>query len=267
MKAQILFRRRLSALLLSAVIGVLAGCGGYPSEMAREPSKGWEPVAATCHDTFVTYLSRTSYEPVACTEPHSYETVHVGRFGADTDVLPTSASTVYHQAWAECDKAFTEFLGGPWRDRNLRLRVAVPDPLGWDDGARWYACETTILVVLGQESLSVSVKNGFTSLPELAYGCADVEESGQIFSAKRCDQPHNAEYVGSILHDVGYDQMREEVDSSPCIALVDRFTGTEAEYGWWERDPGRDDWELGDRYLRCFLWTGEGEPVSRSLKA
>lgn len=98
----------------------------------------------------------SSYEPVACTEPHTTETVHVGTLtdaNAAGTIPPVPGSAATRPVRAECEQRADEFLGAPWRHGRVELSVVLPAEQAWADGARWYRCDLSLAAVQADDEL------------------------------------------------------------------------------------------------------------------
>jgi hypothetical protein len=240
-----------------AVSTLLAACD-RPAP-APPPANVWQPAAGTCHDGFTFSLSQAAYEELSCTEPHLYEAFHVGTFAASVGEPPAAGSKEFKDTWAFCDGLLSEYVGGDWRDRQLRLRVAAPKPAAWQSGARWFLCTATVWTLNGAiVRLTKSMKDGFATMPELEYGCIELIEHPPASYARRCDEPHNTEYVGHFSADEGDPK-------TSCATAVDGFTGTKGVYGEWLAPAFSEEWEIGDHDVRCFVYSDRY--ISKSLKA
>jgi hypothetical protein len=97
-----------------------------------------------------------------------------------------------------------------------------------------------------------------------------VEADGE-YQAKRCDEPHNAEFVGVISWSYSYAAMREESAKDgdrihqECQKSVAAFAGATVRTGTWNWSPDEAEWLAGDQSLRCYLYLN-ATTVSRSLK-
>jgi hypothetical protein len=272
--------------LLLAVTLTLAACGQggggdltdqWPS--MAEPA-AWSPRAGTCHQVFEPRLMRSAYDPVACDETHRFETVHVGRFDGEAPSAgpPGEGTPQFNSAWADCDAQATAYLGGQWRDRQVRVAVSLPVPEGWIAGSRWYMCQLGPVEWTGNRAtvLDQSVKGRFTSLPMLEWGCGNQPDSGE-FEPTACAEPHDTEFVGSFNLDMSYEAVQARYDVNDpmfhqeCLKLIAAFVGVPGPArlprgtgsSYWL--PDGVDWEAGDHSVRCFLWI-DGGTVTRSLR-
>lgn len=263
----------------------LAGCSRAPGidgvivdqwPAMAEPT-GWEPQAGVCYQDVNPVLPRFPQGTVECTQYHKAETIYIGQVAdaAGMTSQPTADSPAYRAAWAECDAKTTEYVGGPWRERKIRIGLAFPTNSNWDGGARWFACQASAVQrVVGSATLvRFGLKGAFDSQPDLLQGCAQVSDGTSTgeWTSKSCDQTHNAEFVGTFVwegpREVAKAQLQQG-DSTlhrKCRAAVLAFAGATVRTGTYAWLPGEPDWKAGDNSVRCFLWL-EGTSVSRSLK-
>jgi Septum formation len=245
---------------------------------AMDEPVGWQPTAGVCYDNMASFLRRFPPGTSECTQWHRAEVVHIGRIadGAETTKPPTPDSPAYLKAWAECDAKTTDYLGGPWRERKVRIGVAFPMDSTWEGGARWFACQASVVqrVVGAAIPVKFGLKGKFDSEPELAQGCAQVSDgtgTGE-WTAKRCDEAHNAEFVGTFAWDTSREDAKAELHREnstlhrKCRETVGSFVGATVRTGTYVWLPSEADWKAGDRSVRCFYWL-QDKTVSRSLKS
>ncbi|GIH07600.1 hypothetical protein Rhe02_56670 [Rhizocola hellebori] len=268
------------ALLVSACAELPSGADGklvneWPG--IADPA-GWTPEAGNCHDEFQNFPSRTNYRPMDCSKLHRYEFVHVGQFtGADANLAnsPDAGTPAYRKAWAECDAKTTEFLGGPWRDRKITIKVGFPTGEAWGGGAHWFLCWVAQLPQLNRAPIfaSGSLKGKFAD-PNLEYGCYQLttaDDKVTDFTSTACTAPHNAEFVGGVDWNVEWSVVTAEAEKeaskqhSICVNAVQGFVGASVNTGTWTWTPGEADWKAGDHFLRCYLYTGKIS-LKRSMK-
>lgn len=276
---------RTVGLLLAATIALTAcsqsGDGNLVDQWARmaDPAP-WQPEAGTCHEGFEPRLMRSAYDPVDCAETHRFETVHVGQFGREVQAAepPQEGTPQFNSAWADCDARATAYLGGQWRDRQVRVAVSMPVPEGWTAGSRWYMCQLGPVEWTGNRStvLNQSVRGRYTSLPVLEWGCGNQPDTGE-FQPTDCREPHDTEFVGSFHLDVPFAEVKAKYDVNDpmfhreCLKLIAGFVGVAGAAklprgtgsSYWL--PDGEDWEAGDHSVRCFLWI-DGGTVTGSLR-
>lgn len=240
----------------------------------------WQPRAGTCHQGFEPRLMRSAYDPVDCADDHRFETVHVGQFGGELSASepPAEDSPQFKSAWADCDAHATAYLGGQWRDRQVRVAITLPVDEGWTAGARWYMCQLGPVEWTGNRStvLKQSVKGKYASMTVLEWGCGNQPDTGE-FVPTGCEEPHDTEFVGSFALDLTYPAVKAKYDGNDplfhhgCLNLIAGFVGVSGSAklprgtgsSYWL--PDDEDWQAGDHSVRCFLWIDGGE-VSKSLR-
>jgi hypothetical protein len=272
------------AVVAIGLISVLAGCGrpaGIDGDLTGgwrpmpEPV-GWVPAAGACHtgDYQVTGLMM-AYHPVDCQLGHATETAHVGEFTgevADRVTPPPEGSPEWREAYAACDQAATDYLGADFRHGMLWLGVTVPSVAAWEGGARWFRCELAPFdphAGTFEERLG-SLAGALEAESELRLGCYQAVTSGEDSDVEEmrprdCDEPHNSEFVGVWrAPDVPYPDRAEE-DSARlvhdgCLELVAEYADVPVDgdlefrsgtIGFWMSE---EEWDNGDRGLRCYLW-------------
>ncbi|GAB3158227.1 hypothetical protein GCM10027290_61010 [Micromonospora sonneratiae] len=274
---------------------LLTGCGtpagtdgdlvddwDLPSEAAQ-----FTPQSGVCHSEAnrTGYLS--SYVPVDCGQQHKAETIHVGVFPAEYAELsspPVTGSPALRAVFPDCDTRAQQFVGADWRGARLAVLVVPPSPQGWAGGSRWYRCDLFVRdVIEGGSAIKHRNDNavdhtgslrGVLSQPSpLSYGCYN-EDQWEILRPVPCDKPHRFEYVGiwsapfSSIAEVGRDAERTHRKCRSAVAayvkvpddaLLPYRTGTSY------RTPTAEAWALGDRGVRCFMWSDK-RVLTRSLK-
>jgi hypothetical protein len=261
------------ALLVSACAAPPKGTDGdldneWP---AMQAPTTWEPKAGVCVNIMSDTMRLGLYQPRDCQGNHLHEFIHIGTFTETT--LPSKESEAYRKAWAECDVKTTELLGGPWRERKLRIGISLPSPEHWEAGARWFGCVANRVKQLNEVSpigMTSSFKGKFAD-PELQFDCFQVVKGGQ-FTVTSCTEPHNAEFAGLVNWDGTWESVNAETDKPSgkdhqlCQRAIATFVGvTNNRSGTWNWLPAEEDWNAGDRSLRCYLWLDDVS-VSTSMK-
>lgn len=276
-------RRTIGGLLAAAVVA-LTGCtedtGGTAGTRA---DRTFTPAAGICHRTDVRESDRTSYDPVGCDDLHEAETVHVDTFaGGDRATRPAENSPARRTAFDACDTAATGHLGGEWRGARLLLRVVVPTGPAWEAGERWYRCDLS--EIGGMEFDDPSPRQGslrgvLGGRSDLAYGCLNVvelpgEEIGGVSELDSCAIPHHAEYAGVWrAPDQSYADLQsvERPVWDGCRTVAARYLSVPAADDLDDRVkvifrlPPEQQWDAGDRGVRCILWLPD-HSLTRSLR-
>lgn len=260
-------------LLLSGCANSSATDGSLANEWpAMQAPQGWAPQIGQCDDQQVDNPSRVVYDFKDCQGEHRYEVIHVGTV-AESAQPPVRGSDAYSKAWSECDSKAEDFLGGPWRERRLRIGIFLPTSPAWEGGARWFACQINLVQRLGDGSTIKapgSLKGKFSD-PAAQYGCHQVELKGD-FTARSCAEPHNAEFAGvfdwpgtreSLAEDMKAEGSRSHATCSRIIATFVGALGIST--GTWLWQPAAADWQAGDHTLRCHFYLRDRN-VSGSMK-
>jgi len=289
---------RTAAVVVGMVVLALAGCGGLPSGVDGDLAGGWStlpeptsftPRAEVCHeDAYRPVAAIEHYRPVDCAGPHLLETVHVANFtgeAGERDAPPAADGWQWRAAFSQCEDHAEEYLGAGHRQGRIWLGVAVPSEAAWDGGARWFRCELSELEsVAGEPVMREGTLAGALADPEsgLRLGCFQVAVDGDGLVEEKtpvaCDEPHQAEFVGVWrAPEDTYPDVEE--DSGPVDEVYDGCRSRIAAYTEVPDDGdvrfragtivdwmSRQDWDAGDRAFRCYLWLGEDEEVTGSLK-
>lgn len=272
-----------------AVVCALAACSDRPDGVDGDLTGDWEslpepssfvPEAGVCHpEGFQPEAPLVEYQPVPCEEPHMVETVHVGSFDVDGDTPPDSNSDAHREAYAECDEAAAEYLGDGYRAGRLWLGVAVPSEEGWVGGARWFRCdllevESVYGDTVQRERPLAGALADEDGEDALRLGCYEVstDDEDEVVETTpiACDEPHQAEYVGTWETpddsypegEARYDGCREQVAEYADLPVDSQLryrTGTIVD------EISESEWAGGNRALRCYMWL-PGEEVTGSLE-
>lgn len=289
-------RRWMSALVLAGAVGLgVSGCappGGSDGDLTNdwaplgEPAV-FTPAAETCHSgdfSETVYLS--SYVPVDCGTSHRLETVHVGTFAGaagEGSAPPASGSAPFGTAYAECDTRARAYLGADWRIGRLWLGVALPSPVGWAAGARWFRCDVSELSNVEDNgdvvSRTASLKGALQAAGPLRLGCYATTltraETIDQMPPVDCGARHNSEFTGVWRAPAGWKYPSAERDWQAfydgCYQVAARFVEVSQSTirfraGVVALPGGPDDWRSGNRGVRCYLWISDGR-FTRSLKA
>lgn len=286
-------RRWMTSLaLVGAAVLLLAACG-TPEAVDGDLLDDWPgfgqpqaftPPAGIClaqNFTETVYLS--AFNPVGCDVAHRVETVHVGAFVTMTATRPRSGSDQLRVAFAECDVRARDYVGGDWRGARLWLGVAMPSPVAWSGGARWFRCDLIELTNVEHDGKAVtrtaSLRGALSRDSPLKLGCysarIDRDRTIDELVATDCGRAHNAEFVGAWLAPPSVAYPDRDVDwlrfYGECRRLVGRYVGVPQDDQLRLRAgvvavPGEPKrWREGDRGVRCYLWLSD-RTVTRSLR-
>lgn len=287
-------RRWLVAVALgSAAVLAVAGCGN-PGGVDGELTDDWAavgepqpfvPDAGTCHPRFQEIGFLSVYNPVDCSQLHEVETIHLGTFtGKDAERTspPPAGSAARRTAWGECDKKATEALGADWRTARLLLSVVLPPPQGWSGGARWFRCDLSEVKSVDDAdwvSRTGSLKGTLSAPSPLSYGCFEpkLSKDGEHIEemvAVACDKPHRSEFAGIYsAPETSHATFEKRSNSihSACRGVIAGYVkvpnNSDMRYrtGTIFYSPTEEQWEAGDRGVKCFLWLSERK-LTKSLK-
>lgn len=288
-------RRWIAAIALGGATALtFSGCGnpaGVDGDLtddwvAVSEPKPFVPPAEVCHSgdySDVAYLS--SFNPVDCATSHRLETVHVGEFtggAASASAPPKKGSPEIRAAYAECDAKAKEFVGSDWRNGRLWLGIVLPSPQAWTGGSRWFRCDITEVNNVEDNgdttSRTGSVKGALKTASPLSLGCYQVklarDSSIDTMPGIQCTRDHNSEFAGVYSAPEGaYPSKSTDWDKlhNECRKVIAKYAGVPNDGNLKYRTgvvslPGNaDEWEGGNRGVRCYLWLSERK-VNRSLK-
>ncbi|MEV4412029.1 septum formation family protein [Catellatospora sp. NPDC049609] len=277
--------RLLAGTVLAALLTNLAltGCApGLPEQADGKlvddwapmaAATGWEPQVGECLGGAPVEVAMRSAPVVDCAETHYGEVVHVGRFTADAYPGPKQKAA----ALAECDTKAKAYLGRPWGDARLELRVSTPRTDTWESGARWFRCEVSEIKTYDDDS-SFATRTGSLkgAVPAaLLAGCVVVHEQGDDIAQMEdvpCSKPHHAEYVGVFraAATAPYPTSERQWNTihAGCQALKGKFLGVSASqaryYAGIASVRNESDWKSGDHAVRCAVsWD---KKISKSVR-
>lgn len=253
----------------------MSGCAAkLPPEVDRSLTDDWVkaaqvegfvPEAGTCLDVVPKGTGRYTDLTVDCSVLHYTETVHVGRF-AET---ATRGPKDFAAAFTECDTKAKAYIGRPWSDGTLVLKVTTPTDAAWGGGARWFRCDLTeVDSVSGGANWvrrSTSLTAGIPAASLLTCGKYN-RKTTNTMPRVACTTAHNAEFAGVFRAAAGTafpkSERQWDVVHKQCRAVVGRFLGVSAttaqRWGVVSYHLGEDDWTAGNRLVRCYVWFGGG---------
>jgi hypothetical protein len=197
-----------------------------------------------------------------CRDPHTARTISVGAL--DARVLAGSgvdARVVGKQAGAECDRAFTRYVGGEAEDRRLsRLQPVwfTADDQAIAAGALWVRCDVVAyetderLAALPRDLAGALDDN---SAPQLGL-CSTRAPQAEGARNVACSQPHTWRAFAVIPLDEGRwpgaAAVRDQgVDRCSAQARTVQGDPDEWRYGWqW---PTKQQWQAGRTYGYCWV--------------
>lgn len=274
---------------------LLAACGGGPPDGVDGDLTGdwgafgqpvaFTPTAQVCHEEpYLPTVPAPDYQPVGCEEPHLTETVHVGVFsGKDTELEkpPPHSSSAVRRAYRECDQQVEEFLGANFRSARLWLGVAIPSKAGWQGGARWFRCDLVEVASLYGEpvernaSLAGALAEGSGGLGLRCFRAKTNDGEIEEMSPIGCKKVHQVEFVGVWRAPDGpypdyaddsaeervYDGCREVIAGYVDVPVDGNLVFRTGAIAHWMSEQ---DWQMGDRSFRCYLWL-PGRDIKKSL--
>lgn len=286
--------RLTSAAVLIVAVLALAGCG-RPAGVDGSLTNNWpampEPslpavTAPACYLLSMLADPTTVRQwpaPVACTASHNSETFFVGQFtgaAAQTPAPPRLGGEATIAAYAECTRAAREYLGDDWRAALLEVALLLPTHGHWELGARWYRCDVVQYSKAQTSALEVrttSAKGILAGPSDVRLGCfhhtAGIEALGGL-NPVACTEPHNVEFVGVPDLPAGpylEGDAREPSAEKACHTAIAAYVGlpndNDMQYrtGWVSGVFSPEQWSLGNRGMRCYLWT-DTKVLTTSMK-
>jgi hypothetical protein len=278
-----------------ALLGALGGCAGVKAGdgnltddwAVHAAPKVPEPAAGSCWTTTATEVSdlaSVGFTQAPCDMSHTFETVKIGHFtGADAEHHLPPAPSAMTAAWADCDKAAGEFLGGEWQAGRVNVVVAPPTSRQWNGGARFYRCDVAALRSEAGvfEPRRTTLKGTVAEGGELRLGCGVqvgmTADTWDDITPAKCTDPHDVEFAGTISSaSADYPKDSKAVDAAfdkPCEAKMLAYTGMSRShwnaqralfYGYW-MTGSTEDWAAGNHSARCYLMIDK-KKINRSLK-
>ncbi|MGI5175633.1 septum formation family protein [Dactylosporangium sp. CA-152071] len=295
------------AAALAAVLLGLSGCGVNVPGVDSDLVDDWQPLAAPRFELPATGAcldrdAQPSYNPssllgarVACDRPHSLEVVMTGTVEGDAAQAsepPAAGSEDAKAAYAACDKAVSDHVGGDWHTGMLGINVQMPNRTPWSGGLRTYVCSvyaTSDVYVYSSGSLvSSSLKGSLTGAAPKALHCIEVNGDkgkdnwwGDIRALTQidCAQPHEAEFVGTVQVGAGVGgalpshDLLKKWTTDRCWPAIAKFMGltesqlnTRSDMGMAWDGFTKADWDAGERNQRCFALFNPGKKAKASIK-
>jgi hypothetical protein len=213
---------------------------------------------------------RNRVQPVACDEPHAFEAYRKGRFtGADAELRSAEAASGSIQAWATCDRAARDFLGGDYAEARVALDMLVPTERNWRAGNHSFTC--VMAETAGSEDRTVqrvgSLRDGLRGDRPLRIGCVDVEATTDKVNGVDyigCDYLHAGEFVGShSVPDATTYPDEGDLDAiarDSCALLAASYLSLDRDQVLARKDlallwdvPLAGQWSAGDHSIRCYV--------------
>jgi hypothetical protein len=274
-------------LLLAAGCGVPAGTDGSLVDdwPALPEPKIFVPAAGVCLPGVAAGglgggTGLGSYRPLDCGHLYMGESVHVGQFtgnDASRDRPPSLGDVGWRVAFTGCDRAIKEYVSGEWRGARLGMSIGVPNLQAWQGGARWYRCDVAETISLDTDAFQKrtgSLRGVLKGGSELAHGCFNpvmVKDDLEGMKPVDCGKAHRAEYAGVwTAPDIPYEDFVKNSARTHrgCLGVVAKFTKVpndsmlQYRIGTIFYEP---DWNVGDRGVRCFIWSDDKD-LKRSMR-
>jgi hypothetical protein len=277
------------ALVGTAFAVLVAGCG-KSTGVDNDLTNAWPvfdkavtpvPKVGACYGQ---RLDTTWYgdfsDAVDCSTSHQTETVFVGSFTgteAGRSTPPLAGTPARADAYGQCQKAASDYLGDDWHIAMAVLGLVLPDDKAWTGGARWFRCDMVQFSDSKYESVRTngSVKGGLQGSRPLAVTCLSLTDDGKNsvtgWKDAPCDQPHNGEYAGLYTASARAwpdKDPAQKLASSGCEGVVAHFLGfsgnqpTSNYVGWTYDTFDQDQWNLGDRTVRCYVLAFNGNSIN-----
>jgi hypothetical protein len=267
-------RRWAAAVACAFALTGVAGCAAVPDGVDGDLTDGWAPLptatrfqpqSGACHPDLVQNGTIDNWSPVPCAGPHLAETVAVARL------------TRQNQAFGECTRRATTFLGGDWRTGWVVLQPVLPSRAAWSGGARWVRCDVaeTSPVDGAVVRRSGSMKGAVGAAGRLRMSCANPRIEGDSVTEMHpaaCAASHTAEFAGLFATTRRTSSALTTDDlAGGCGSAIAKFAALPddgdlaSRVGWLGFPPDDAAWAMGDRAIRCFLWLN-GEKMKGSYR-
>jgi hypothetical protein len=288
--------KRIAAVAVAVVLaGALGGCSGVKAGdgdlvddwAMMSAAKVPEPPVGSCwasSATEVDDLAPGKVTQTTCDLQHVFETVKVGHFAgtAASSSSPPSPSQLT-DAWADCDKAASDYLGGEWQGGRVYVTVASPTSKQWSGDARFYRCDVGALRTEAGvfDPRKETMKGVLASGGDLKLTCGTqvgtTADSWDDITPTKCTDPHDVEYVGSVTSasndwpadgkavDAAYSKTCE----AKMLSYINMSRGSWANqkalyYGYWMTGD-KNQWTAGNHTARCYAMIDK-KKINRSLK-
>jgi hypothetical protein len=281
------------AAVLGAVILALTGCA-KPAGVDGNLTNGWPlppeptiavPTAPACYNVPVKDPVEVQSWPavVSCTTRHTVETISVGAFqgtAADRTSPPPAGGPDRRDAFARCTATAHDYLGADWRTGRIGVFLVIPSDTHWEAGARWYRCDVMAFQDVENSDPVVReapLKDGLVGSSDLRLTCGkvtSVDDAVAKVASSSCSVAHNGEFAGLYDHPDGTystdSAARSKANLDGCRTVVAAYTGLTVDNNYKYRVGQvatpftKAYWELGNRSVRCFVWTPKD--VTTSVK-
>lgn len=269
------------AVARSAVVLLLlsgAGCAAARSTGQVRGIMNARPVIGACYDAPLAPLSMWAdgTPTVPRTQTHRAETFHAGTSDVPAGTTLTQpAPTDLLALFTTCEEEATKFLGGAWYDGRVEIGMTFPLANDWAAGVRHYSCEVAEVDQPGHPTAvrrTASLRNALASPGGLAMACFDMRNPPDWapMVPARCDQPHDAEYVGIVRRQPvpdGTDDESRQRTVQACGPVVDAYLGAiSSHFSWGYIGYGDPVWEADQIAARCFVMPMKNTKLTASVK-
>ncbi len=158
------------------------------------------------------------------------------------------------------------------------MQPVLPGPAAGRAGARWFRCDLAEidLGTGGVVNRTGSLRGALAGAAPLALRCFQPSVRGDRVNAMKpvsCDRRHAAEFAGLwTAPDVPLDRLDDgDRTAAGCRSVIADFAALPDDgdlryrVGYLAFAPTREEWDLGVRAVRCFLWL-QGEAMTGSYR-
>lgn len=274
--------RRPPLLLVAALAGLLAACGGTSSAPApgdsaptaaptstptSTPTRAVAapaPQTGTCHALSYDQALATNAPDaeVPCTHAHTSQTYAVGRLDdvVNGHLLGVDSERVQHQVATACPAQLADYVGGTQQDLRLSMLRAVwftPTSAQAAAGARWYRCD--VIVVDGASALKslMAPLEGVLGSPRASAVamCGTAKPGTAGFERVPCSATHSWRALSVVPLPAGHypgAQAVEEAGTAPCQAAARGVATDTLNFEWGYDWPSAAQWAAGQTYGVCW---------------
>ena len=240
---------------------------------------GPEPTVGACYDAALAPRSMWAdgTPAVPCTQTHRAETYHAGLLDAPATKTQAEPSTEQLLTlFTTCEAKAKDFLGGEWYTARLEIELTLPRPDDFIAGVHAYSCEVYEIDQPGHPTAvrrTSSLRGALAAPGPLSMTCFDMRNPPEWapMVPARCDQPHDAEYVGVIPRQAKPsgtdDEANMDAAVQACRPVVTEYVGARnPRVGWGFIGYGAQVWGAGQLAGRCFALPAEGTKFTASIK-
>lgn len=163
---------------------------------------------------------------------------------------------------------------GAYAVTGIQYATFIPGPAAWQAGERWLACSAVLSNRLKVPSSYTGTLKGALAKPgsldeQFSWCKQQPPDSRDTFTVVPCSEPHNYEQLASYSagsNDTQYpgDEALGALAEELCPVLSSQATGKRSDdlpdgigLGW--TYPLEYEWSNGDRAVRCFAVTEDGD--------